>query len=223
MVDFTLDVTAPAVPLVALVNDTGTSAVDGVTRDGRIAVSAGEAGARVEYSVNGGTWVSSFVAVPGTNVVRVRLADAAGNSSAEATRTFTLDTTAATITGITLPAAGSYATGATLSISVTFSENVFVSPYTGPASLQTSMTPSIELTIGGKKVKASYASGSGTSTLVFSYKIPATDKETTGISIANVVSLAAGNWIRDAAGNDVSLGFASRLPAVLPKIRVNSP
>jgi len=222
-VDFTLDATAPAVPLVALVNDTGTSAVDGVTKDGRIAVSAVESGARIEYSVNGGTWGASFVAAAGVNVVKVRQADAAGNASAEATRTFTLDTSAATITGIILPAAGNYATGATLSMSVTFSENVFVSPFTGPATFRASMTPFIELTIGGKKVKATYASGSGTSTLVFSYKILAADRETNAVGVANVISLAAGNWIRDVAGNDASLGFASRLPAVLPRIRVNSP
>ena len=223
MVDFTLDATAPAVPLVALVNDTGTSAVDGVTKDGRIAVSAVESGARIEYSLNGGAWWSSFVAAVGVNVVKVRQADAAGNVSAEATRTFTLDTSAATITGIILPVAGNYATGATLSISVTFSEAVLVSPYTGPATLRASMTPFIELTIGGKKVRATYASGSGTSTLVFSYRMLAADKETNAVGVANVISLAAGNWIRDVAGNDASLGFASRLPAVLPRIRVNSP
>jgi len=58
---------------------------------------------------------------------------------------------------------------------------------------------------------------------VFSYKILAADRETNAVGVANVISLAAGNWFRDVAGNDASLGFASRLPAVLPRIRVNTP
>jgi hypothetical protein len=85
------------------------------------------------------------------------------------------------------------------------------------------MTPFIELTIGGVKRRASYTSGSGTNTLVFSYKIVAADREINGISIANLVTLAAGNWIRDAAGNDAPLGFSTRLPATMPRIRVNAP
>ena len=99
---------------------------------------------------------------------------------------------------------------------------VYVRPYTGPAALQANLTPYIELTIGGVKRRASYQSGSGTSTLVFSYKIQAGDKETgtNGIGIANLVSLAAGNWIRDAAGNEASLNFSSKLPGTMPRIRI---
>ena len=221
---FTLD-TLVLAPTIALKNDTGSSATDRITKDGTLAVAGIEAGARIEYSRDGGAWVPSFVPVAGTNTVRARQTDAAGNVSPVVNLTFTLDTTGPSITGIVLPAAGNYKTGATLSIRVTFSEAVVVSPYTGPASLRASMTPAIELTIGGVKRRATYASGSGTTTLVFSYKIVSTDRHTSasGILFANTIALAAGNWISDAAGNFSSLGFAARLPATLPRIRVNAP
>ena len=40
------------------------------------------------------------------------------------------------------------------------------------------------------------------------------------VYVANLVSLAAGNWIRDAAGNDASLNFSSKLPGTMPRIRI---
>ena len=105
---------------------------------------------------------------------------------------------------------------------MTFSETVYVKPYNGPEALRVNMTPYIELTIGGVKRRASYQLGSGTNTLVFSYKIQTGDKETgaNGIGIASLLSLNAGNWIADAAGNNSSLSFASKLPTTLPRIRI---
>ena len=41
-----------------------------------------------------------------------------------------------------------------------------------------------------------------------------------GIGIASLLSLNAGNWIADAAGNNSSLSFASKLPTTLPRIRI---
>jgi formylglycine-generating enzyme required for sulfatase activity len=227
VVGFNLDTTKPAAPLVKLVSDTGTSSTDRQTTIGTITASAPfETGAKVEYRhsyPSVGAWLTAFSPIQGLNVVEIRQTDQAGNVSPSTLFSFTLDSTAPTITGIVLPTAGSYSTGSTLTFRVTFSENVSVSPYSGPPALRASMTPFIELTIGGVKRRASYASGSGTNTLVFSYKIVAADREINGISIANVVSLAAGNWIRDAAGNDAPLGFSTRLPATMPRIRVNAP
>ncbi|MFM7075374.1 MAG: Ig-like domain repeat protein, partial [Planctomycetaceae bacterium] len=88
---FTLDTTAAAAPIPALINDTGTSATDWVTTDGRITLSGVEAGAAVEYSTDGGaTWSDAFNAVPGEQTVRVRQIDPAGNISPAAEFTLTL-------------------------------------------------------------------------------------------------------------------------------------
>jgi len=96
------------------------------TSNGKLSVTGIESGAKVEYSLNGGVWTSAFTAVQGTNDVRARQTDAAGNVSALASLTFILDTTAPTVQSIALPAAGTYGVGTTLPFSVTFSEKVFV-------------------------------------------------------------------------------------------------
>ena len=90
---FTLDTSAPVVPGVSLANDTGTSNSDLITSDGTLTLSNIEAGAAVEYSVDGGAnWTGSFSAVEGGNTVEIRQTDVAGNVSAIGTLTFTLDT-----------------------------------------------------------------------------------------------------------------------------------
>jgi hypothetical protein len=92
----TEDSTAPAPPTVALAHDTGSSSADKITSDGALAVGGTEAGAAVQYSIDGGTtWAGSFTATQGVNSVQVRQADVAGNVSPATAFTFTLDTTAA--------------------------------------------------------------------------------------------------------------------------------
>ncbi|WP_232467551.1 Ig-like domain-containing protein, partial [Burkholderia ubonensis] len=92
---FTLD-TSAAAPGVALTTDSGSSAVDHVTNVGTLNLSGVEAGATVEYSIDGGhTWSTSFSAVEGVNDVQVRQTDVAGNTSSATSFSFTLDTSAA--------------------------------------------------------------------------------------------------------------------------------
>ena len=84
------DCVVPAAPGVALLNDTGTSATDRVTSDGRLVVTA-EPGARIEYSTDGGrSWAPTFTARAGVNAFTVRQTDAAGNVSAATEFTFVL-------------------------------------------------------------------------------------------------------------------------------------
>jgi formylglycine-generating enzyme required for sulfatase activity len=224
VVGFTLDTTKPAAPQVKLVSDTGTSATDRQTTIGTITAAAPfETGAKVEYRhsyPSVGAWLASFTPSQGLNVVEVRQTDQAGNVSPSTLFSFTLDNVAPSITGITLPSAGTYKTGDTLTFRVTFSENVFVSPFSGPPALRPNMTPFIELAFGAVKRRASYESGSGTKTLVFSYKIQAGDKAPGGIGLSSLVALSAGNWITDQAGNNARLSFATLLPATRPLIRV---
>lgn len=89
----THDNTAPAAPVLALTVDNGSSATDKITSNGTLAPTGVEAGATVEYSIDGGTtWTPSFAAIAGSNTVRARQTDAAGNpGAASADFTFTLD------------------------------------------------------------------------------------------------------------------------------------
>ncbi|KWI03853.1 Ig-like domain repeat protein, partial [Burkholderia stagnalis] len=98
---FTLD-TFAAAPGVALATDSGSSASDHVTNAGTLNLTGVEAGATVEYSIDGGhTWSTSFSAVEGVNDVQVRQTDIAGNTSSATSFSFTLDTSA-TAPGVAL-------------------------------------------------------------------------------------------------------------------------
>ena len=84
-----LDKTPPAAPTLALNEDTGDDASDGVTSNGAFTVSGVDADATWEYSVDGGAkWQpgsgSSFTVAPGrysSNRIQVRQVDRAGNAS----------------------------------------------------------------------------------------------------------------------------------------------
>ncbi|WP_260436201.1 Ig-like domain-containing protein, partial [Burkholderia sp. Bp9143] len=92
---FTLD-TSAAAPSVALTTDSGSSATDHITNVGTLNLTGVEAGATVQYSIDGGShWSTSFSAVEGLNDVQVRQTDVAGNTSSTTSFSFTLDTAAA--------------------------------------------------------------------------------------------------------------------------------
>jgi cyclophilin family peptidyl-prolyl cis-trans isomerase len=124
--------------------------------------------------------------------------DAVGNSARLAlpganTRSVLVDAVAPTITGLTIPAAGTYKKNQKLSFTVTFSESVTV---TG--------VPKLQAMIGSTVRNVPYASGTGTRSLVFSYTLQATDRDADGIAILGQIVLGAGT-IRDKAGSPSSL------------------
>ncbi|HXD85475.1 MAG TPA: Ig-like domain-containing protein [Urbifossiella sp.] len=94
---FTLDITSPSAPGVALTDDSGQSSSDFITNDAALALSDVEPGALVEYSTDdGATWSAGFAATAGSNTVEVRQTDVAGNiSEPSLPLTFTLETSAA--------------------------------------------------------------------------------------------------------------------------------
>jgi methionine-rich copper-binding protein CopC len=134
-------------------------------------------------------------------VTATAIDDAAGNSFAGIADATTLNFTSAdvaapTVTSVSVPSAGSYVTGNTLDFTVNTSENVTV---TG--------SPQIALTIGSTVRQAGYASGSGSSALVFSYTIQAGDNDTDGVAVGDL-SLNSGT-LKDGAGNDMTLTLNS--------------
>ena len=110
------------------------------------------------------------------------------------TRQILVDAVVPNVTGVTLPAAGTYQVGSVLRFDVAVSENVNVVTSNG--------VPRLVLDIGGVTRFASYVSGTGTSMLTFEYTVVAGDNAS-GIGVASVVDVNGGT-LRDAAGNDMT-------------------
>jgi hypothetical protein len=129
--------------------------------------------------------------------------DPAGNGSAASTDGFNLDTIAPTVVTAAITSAmgaqnNTLNAGDVVSVTVTFNEAVDV---TG--------VPQVTLNVGGVSRTAAYASGFGTTALVFTYTIQSGDTDANGISI-NAGSIALnGGSIADAAGNAAVLTFAA--------------
>ena len=133
--------------------------------------------------------------------------DPTGNSYAgindKTTLSFTTaDTTSPTVSSVSSSTAdGSYNVDDVISVTVTFTENVTVDTTGG--------TPTLKLETGTPDRNANYASGSGTSTLVFTYTVREGDissdldyKSTSALDLN-------GGTIKDAAQNDATLTLPS--------------
>ena len=156
-------------------------------------VGAGETAADLDYaatgslSTNGGT-----VTDTAGNTAVLTLPAPGAPGSLGAVKAIVIDTTAATVTGVTATTVnGSYNAGDSISIQVAFSEPVNV---TG--------TPTLALNTGGS---ATYTSGSGTSTLTFTYTV-AGGHNIADLDYAATTSLTTGGGtISDSAGNTAVL------------------
>ena len=123
--------------------------------------------------------------------------DAVGNNARLAvpavnTRNVLVDGVAPTITGLTVPVAGTYKKNQTLSFTVTFSEPMTV---TG--------VPRLQAVIGSTVRNIPYVLGTGTRSLVFRYTLQATDHDSDGIALLGQAVLGGGT-LRDKAGNPPS-------------------
>ncbi|MFL2739431.1 MAG: Ig-like domain-containing protein [bacterium] len=130
--------------------------------------------------------------------------DPAGNAGASATTSnYVVDTRAPTVSSVAITGAvgaqnNFVNAGDNVSVTVTFSEDV---PVTG--------SPQLTLAIGSDSRTATYASGSGSTALVFQYTIQDGDTDTNGISIgSNALALNSGT-IKDDAGNNATITHSS--------------
>ena len=193
----TVDTQAPAAPLIStspgITNDT-TPTVSGTAEAlSTIKLYSGSSVVGTTTTNASGNWSVTTGTLSGANNLTATATDRSGNlSSASSAISLTIDTTAPVISSVAVPAANSYKVGDTLSFTVATSENVNVSG-----------TPQLALTIGTTARQASFVSGNGTSTLVFSYTVEAGDTDSDGVSVG-ALSLNSGT-IRDAAGNDLTL------------------
>ncbi len=126
------------------------------------------------------------------------LAITADHSSAtQATTTVVKDTTSPEVTSISAPTNGYYKSGDTLSFTIGFNENVIAS----------SVASYIEIGLGLGTKQASYVSGSGTSSLVFTYTVQNGDNDTDGISISNSNIVLSSGSFEDNYGNSIDLAL----------------
>jgi len=81
---------------------------------------------------------------------------------------------------------------------------------TGAAQAQNATQPQLQLNINNSLVQASYSSGSGTTSLVFTYTIQAGQNDANGISInANSLSLNGGTIAASSGGTAANLAHAA--------------
>ncbi|MGI9447272.1 MAG: beta strand repeat-containing protein, partial [Pirellulales bacterium] len=166
---------------------------------------------RFQYEIVDGEEDTNGITIPGPAIElnAGTMTDPTGNVVlsfvAPDTSAAEVDAVAPTVVSANGPVAGSYSNSDDLEITVVMSEDVTVSG-----------TPTIPLTIGGQVRNANYASGSGTTTLVFSYEIASvTDVYANGtIGVGNII--LAGGTIRDAVTNEADLtGFTLNPTGVL--------
>jgi hypothetical protein len=103
---------------------------------------------------------------------------------------------APSITGISGPSAGNYNAGDHLDFTVTYDTAVDV---TG--------SPYLPLTVGSSSVNATYASGTGTTTLVFRYTVQAGDTDSNGIASASPLVLNGGTIYKASTSTAANLTF----------------
>ncbi|GAB3412903.1 DUF4214 domain-containing protein [Massilia agilis] len=205
--DAVIDSVAPAAGVLAFdgLAITGTGLSQGVTNDDTFALqlTGSEDGATVAYQVShdGQAWSAATTTTgldSGTWYFRARVTDAAGNISTSNVIQAVIDKTAPLVTAIAYGVNdGQLAIGEPISLSVTFSKVVDVNG-----------TPAITLNNGGT---ATYASGAGSHTLVFTYTPHA------GESIADLATAltnAFSGQVADQVGNPVlATGFDNVNPA----------
>lgn len=156
-------------------------------------IATGENSADLDYfdanslTLNGGT-----IKDAGGNDATLTLANPGAANSLSANKALVVDGTVPTVTNVTSTAAdGTYGIGANITVQVTFSEVVIV-------------TGNPQLALNTIEV-ATYAGGSGTNTLTFSYTVQAGDASN-DLDYTATTSLALnGGTIKDAAGNNATL------------------
>ncbi|MCY4643968.1 MAG: hypothetical protein OXB88_05065, partial [Bacteriovoracales bacterium] len=144
----------------------------------------------------------------GTYYLHVQARDEAGNESAVVHVQAVLDNSAPSVSSVNAPTNGTYRTSQNLDFTLNFDKNITV---TG--------TPRLSLTVGSSARFASYASGSGTSALVFRYTVQTADNDPNGIAFASTTIDLNSGTLQDSLSNDASLSFS---PPSLANVKVDA-
>jgi hypothetical protein len=223
------DVASVTVTMSEAVTVTGTPQlalnIGGTTVQANYASGSGGNTLVFNYTILAGQTDANGIAL-GANALSLNggtITDAAGNAATLTAAAVTdnasykVDTTAPTVSSEAITSAAGIQNstlnaGDVASVTVTMSEAVTV---TG--------TPQLALNIGGTTVQANYASGSGSSALVFNYTVQAGQTDANGVSInANALSLNGGT-ITDLAGNAATLTAAAVTDNASYKVDTTAP
>ncbi len=211
--DIIVDTSSPNAPAVSsITNDTGTNGTDLLTNDQTLAFNgSAEANSRVEVFI-GGVSIGTAIADgsgnfsfdhTGTSLgeglysVTATATDAAGNvSDIGLPLEFEIDDVAPIVVDVTSSTAdGSYKAGEQINVQVIFSEVVIV--VNGPQ---------IQLETGALDYHLGFVSGSGTTTLNYTFSVQEGSESADLNYISTTALEAAGNTeVKDAAGNDADL------------------
>ncbi|GAB3868491.1 hypothetical protein GCM10028824_13540 [Hymenobacter segetis] len=177
------------------------ASVTGLTTSNFTLTTTGTLGATPSVSSVSGSGTTYTVTVntgTGSGTLRLDLNNSTGltpsvsNVPYTSGEVYTIDKDGPAVSSVAVPANGTYRAGQTLSFTVNFSEAVTV---TG--------TPQLALTVGATARQAAYASGTGTTALVFSYTVQSGDQDADGIALG-ALGLNGGT-LRDALGNNATL------------------
>ena len=176
--------------------------IGSVTKTADYASGSGTAALVFAYTVAAGDTDADGISI-GANALSLNggtIKDGIGNAATlthtavSADSAHKVDTQNPSISEINITSTGPYIAGEVIQTTVTFNEGVIV---TG--------TPQLSLQIGSVTKTADYASGSGTTALVFEYTVVVGDTDADGVSIdADALSLNSGT-IKDATGNAATL------------------
>ena len=156
-------------------------------------------GSAVAATNSAGIWMATYTIVSGSinatnRNVSITATDQTGNATTTAgTTNATVDNNAPTVTGVAVPANGTYIVGQNLDFTAEFSENMTVSG-----------TPQLALIVGATTRYANYLARTATS-ISFRYTIGTGDLDNNGITIGPL-SLNGGT-LRDAVGNTAVLSL----------------
>ncbi|WP_130473023.1 DUF4347 domain-containing protein [Candidatus Magnetaquicoccus inordinatus] len=166
-------------------------------------VQTGDSSSDLDYTSTSALALNSGTIKDGAgNDATLTLASPGAANSLGSNKAIVIDTTAPTVSTVSASTSnGSYKAGDTVNVTVTFSEAVTV--------VTTGGTPYITLETGSTDRNATYASGSGSNTLVFTYTVQAGDSSS-DLDYTATTSLALnGGTIKDTAGNDATLTLAA--------------
>ncbi|MBI2931148.1 MAG: FG-GAP repeat protein, partial [Planctomycetes bacterium] len=163
-------------------------------------VATGDSSPDLDYSTSGSlTLNGGTIQDAGSNNAVLTLPIPGAANSLGANKAIVIEGIVPTVTNVTSTTAdGTYGIGATLSITVTFSEAVTV---TG--------TPQLTLATGGPGTIVNYSSGSGTNTLTFTYTVAAGNTSLDLDYVATNSLTLNGGSIQDATGNNATLTLPS--------------
>ncbi|WP_290612287.1 Ig-like domain-containing protein, partial [Arsukibacterium sp. UBA3155] len=180
-------------------------AVGATTRQASYISGSGSSAILFSYTVQAGDNDSDGISIGTLSANGGTLSDTTGNNatltlnSVGATTSVLVDASVPTVASVTVPANATYVSGQNLDFAVNFDESVTVNTAGG--------TPQLAITVGATTRQASYASGSGSSALLFRYTVQTGDNDTDGISIGTLS--ANGGTLRDAGNNDATLTLNS--------------